>query len=99
MMEKVLSYFTIEASTPREAAERMRRQCGAEAKILAHKTVRRGGLAGLFTREAVEITGYVPRTEAKGRKEDLEEVKKKILADARREPSLQVILKEIPDRE
>jgi flagellar biosynthesis protein FlhF len=95
MMEKDLSYFTIEAPTPREALERMRRQYGAEAKILTHKTVRRGGLAGFFTREAVEITGYVPRTEAKGRKEDLEEVKKKILADARREQSLQLILKEI----
>jgi flagellar biosynthesis protein FlhF len=96
-MEKDLSYFTIEAPTPREALERMRRQYGAEAKILTHKTVRRGGLAGLFTREAVEITGYVPQAQAqaKGRKEDLEEVKKKILADARREQSLQLILKEI----
>jgi len=95
MMEKDLSYFTIEAASPREALERMRRQYGAEAKILTHKTVRRGGLAGLFTREAVEITGYVPQEQAKGRKEDLEEVKKKILADARREQALQMILKEI----
>jgi flagellar biosynthesis protein FlhF len=95
MMEKDLSYFTIEAPTPREALERMRRQYGAEAKILTHKTVRRGGLAGLFTREAVEITGYVPHAEPKARKEDLEEVKKKILSDARREQALQLILKEI----
>jgi flagellar biosynthesis protein FlhF len=94
MMEKDLSYFTIEAPTPREALERMRRQYGAEAKILTHKTVRRGGLAGLFAREAVEITGYVPRPEPR-RKEDLEEVKKKILADARREQALTMILKEI----
>jgi flagellar biosynthesis protein FlhF len=102
MMEKDLSYFTIEAATPREALERMHRQYGAEAKILTHKTVRRGGLAGLFSREAVEITGYVPRAhpaqplpQARGRKEDLEEVKKKILADARREQALTMILKEI----
>ena len=88
-------YFTIEAPTPREALERMRRQYGQEARILTHKSVRRGGLLGLFSREAVEITGYVPRAEAKGRKEDLEEVKKKILADARREQGLQLILKEI----
>ncbi len=27
MMEKDLSYFTVEAPTPREALERMRRQC------------------------------------------------------------------------
>ncbi len=96
MMEKDLSYFTIEAPTPREALERMRRQYGAEAKILTHKAVRRGGLAGLFAREAVEITGYVPQgPQARAKKEDLEEVKKKILADARREQALQQILKEI----
>jgi flagellar biosynthesis protein FlhF len=96
MMEKDISYFTIEAPTPREALERMRRQYGAEAKILTHKTVRRGGLLGLFTREAVEVTGYVPRVQAGGRKrEDIEEAKKKILADARREQALQLILKEI----
>jgi flagellar biosynthesis protein FlhF len=97
MMEKDLSYFTIEAPTPREALERMHRQYGAEAKILTHKTVRRGGLAGLFTREAVEITGYVPQAQSplRAKKEDLEEVKKKILADARREQGLAMILKEI----
>jgi flagellar biosynthesis protein FlhF len=97
MMEKELSYFTIEAPTPREALERMRRQYGAEAKILTHKTVRRGGLAGWFGREAVEITGYVPQPQPqpRPRKEDLEEVKKRILADARREQALQMILKEI----
>jgi flagellar biosynthesis protein FlhF len=95
MMEKDLSYFTIEAPTPREALERMRRQYGPEAKILTHKSVRRGGLMGLFAREAVEITGYVPSASKLDRRQDIEEAKKRILADARREQALQLILKEI----
>src|SRR3990170_3067621 len=93
MMEKDLQYFTLEAPTPREALERMKRQYGPDAKILTHKSVRRGGFFGLFSREAVEITGYVTRGEKK--REEIEEAKKRILADARREQALQMILKEI----
>jgi flagellar biosynthesis protein FlhF len=95
MMEKDLQYFTIEAPTPREALERMRRQYGQDARILTHKTVRRGGLLGLFAREAVEITGYVSQGNGSRRQDSMEEARKKILADARREQSLQLILKEI----
>ena len=51
MIEKDLQYFTIEAPTPREALEQMRRQYGQEARILTHKTVRRGGVLGMFARE------------------------------------------------
>jgi flagellar biosynthesis protein FlhF len=96
MIEKDMQYFTIEAPTPREALEQMRRQYGQEARILTHKSVRRGGMLGLFAREAVEITGYV------GKKQKsltstaaMEESRQRILADARREQSLQLILKEI----
>jgi flagellar biosynthesis protein FlhF len=97
MIEKDLQYFTIEAPSPRDALERMRREYGQEARILTHKAVRRGGFFGMFAREGVEITGYVPagtprRPEVAA---NLEENRKKILADARREQSLQLILKEI----
>jgi len=96
MIDKDLQYFTIEAPTPREALERMRRQYGQEARILTHKSVRRGGMLGLFAREAVEITGYVGRTQKPAAPvETMQESRKRILADARREQSLQLILKEI----
>lgn len=95
MIEKDLEYFTIEAPSPREALEKMRRQYGQEARILTHKSVRRGGFLGLFSREAVEITGYVNQTPRRTAKETVEETRKKILADARREQSMQLILKEI----
>jgi flagellar biosynthesis protein FlhF len=96
MSDKELrQYFTIEAPTPREALERMRRQYGEEARILTHKSVRRGGMFGLFSREAVEITGYVAQAAAPRRQDSMDEARRKILADARREQSLQLILKEI----
>ncbi|MBN2554200.1 MAG: flagellar biosynthesis protein FlhF [Spirochaetales bacterium] len=93
-----MQYFTIEAPTPREALEQMRRQYGQEARILTHKSVRRGGMLGLFAREAVEITGYVgknikPKNPVSS--PAMEESRQRILAEARREQSLQLILKEI----
>lgn len=98
MIEKDMQYFTIEAPTPREALEQMRRQYGQEARILTHKSVRRGGMLGLFAREAVEITGYVgknikPKNPVSS--PAMEESRQRILAEARREQSLQLILKEI----
>jgi flagellar biosynthesis protein FlhF len=96
MIEKDMQYFTIEAPTPREALEQMRRQYGQDARILTHKSVRRGGMLGLFAREAVEITGYVGRKQkSPASTATMEESRQRILTDARREQSLQLILKEI----
>ncbi len=109
-----MQYFTVEAVTPREALEKMRRQYGEEARILTHKNVHRGGLLGFFAKDRVEITGYVPNrayaadsSRTQGMKtsafskpsltqsQAVEEAKKKILAEARREQTFQQILKEI----
>jgi flagellar biosynthesis protein FlhF len=93
-----MQYFTVEAGTPKEAIEKMRRHYGEEARILTHKNVRRGGLFGFFAREAVEITGYVPaakKTSPPAGNAEIEEAKKRILETAKREQSLQQILKEI----
>jgi len=96
MIDKDMQYFTIEAPTPREALEQMKRRYGQDARILTHKSVRRGGMLGLFTREAVEITGYVGRKQKpQPSATAMEESRQRILADARREQSLQLILKEI----
>jgi flagellar biosynthesis protein FlhF len=96
MIEKDMQYFTIEAPTPREALEQMRRQYGQDARILTHKSVRRGGMLGLFAREAVEITGYIGRKQKPPASTvTMEESRQRILADARKEQSLQLILKEI----
>jgi hypothetical protein len=70
----------------------MRRQYGARPRSSPQDRAP-GGLAGLFTGRQWRSPATF-RHGGQGRKEDLEEVKK-ILADARREQSLQLILKEI----
>lgn len=90
-----MQYFTEEAPTHREALERVRAKYGDQAQILSHRTLRSGGLFGLFARESVEVTGYLrlrPTPPAAAlssggaalqTKQDLEEEKRKILAQAR----------------
>ena len=54
-----MHYFTVHGSTSQEALTEMMRRYGPDACIQSHRTVRVGGVLGLFTRPAVEITGYV----------------------------------------
>jgi flagellar biosynthesis protein FlhF len=90
-----MKYFTVQARTDREAIDKMKSLYGEEARILTHRAVRRGGLAGLFGGEGVEVTGYLSEDGARRRRPDVEEEKKKILDTVRREQTLQVLLKEI----
>jgi flagellar biosynthesis protein FlhF len=91
-----MQYFTVQARSDREALEKMKATYGEEARILTHRTVRRGGLAGLFGGEGVELTGYLSEDGSRRRRPtDAEEEKKKILENVRREQTLQVLLKEI----
>ena len=91
-----MQYFTVQARSDREALEKMKASYGDEARILTHRTVRLGGVRGLFGREGVELTGYLSEDGARRRKPpDAEEEKKKILEGVRREQTLQVLLKEV----
>ena len=54
-----MHYFTVRGSTSQEALAEMMQRYGPDACIQSHRTVRVGGVLGLFTRAAVEITGYV----------------------------------------
>ena len=78
-----MQYFTEQAPTHREALELVRAKYGDQAQVLSHRSVRSGGILGLFAREQVEVTGYIRpamRPEAKLQtKAELEEEKRKIL--------------------
>jgi flagellar biosynthesis protein FlhF len=77
-----MQYFTEQATSHREALERVREKYGESAQVLSHRTIRMGGFMGFFAREGVEVSGYLkpePRPAPKPAL-DLEEEKRKILA-------------------
>ncbi len=96
-----MQYFTEQAESHREALDKIRLKYGDQAKILTHRTVRLGGVLGFFTREGVEITGYLSSDGGRKRVLDLEEEKKKILsvipppAAKQDGATLQQVLKEV----
>jgi flagellar biosynthesis protein FlhF len=52
--------FVEQGSTYDECLERVRKKWGDRAKVMNYRTVRIGGIfGGLFSREGVEITGYI----------------------------------------
>ncbi len=90
-----MQYFTETAYTHREALAKISAKYGELAKILTHRSVRLGGVFGLFTREGIELTGYLSQETRKNRRLDPEEEKKKILSTVKNDQTLQLVLKEV----
>jgi flagellar biosynthesis protein FlhF len=90
-----MQYFTIKAKSHREAIDKMRLQYGENGKILTYRTIHLGGFLGLFSKEGVEITGYV--SENNNKKNDIQKEKMKVLESAKREQTLNYILKELKE--
>ena len=51
--------FTEQACDWEECLDKIREHYGEHFTILSRKTIRLGGIFGLFTREGIEVTGYV----------------------------------------
>jgi flagellar biosynthesis protein FlhF len=49
-----------------ECLDKIRAKYGEDYRILRRKTIRMGGFLGLFTREGIEVSGYVPSRYGKG---------------------------------
>lgn len=93
-----MEYFIEQGSTYSECLRKVREKHGENAKILMQKSVRLGGMFGLFARDGVEVTGVVSNEPSRlpKRSPDLEEEKKKILAAAKPgDPTLQLVLSEV----
>lgn len=90
-----MQYFTIQAASHREALEKMKLQYGDNARILTHRNVRLGGFFGLFSREGVEVTGYLSREPLRRKNLQMEEEKSKILENVKKDQTLQKLLEEI----
>jgi flagellar biosynthesis protein FlhF len=91
-----MQYFTEQAHTHQEALRKIRDKYGERAKILTQRSIRLGGFLGLFSREGIEMSGYIAQDPLpKPRKADLLEEKKKIIDAARGDKTLQQLLDEV----
>ncbi len=75
-----MEYFTECAVSHREVLQKIREKYGERARILTQRNVRMGGFMGMFSREGIEVSGYIAKEAPKARKIlDDEEEKRKIL--------------------
>lgn len=90
-----MQYFTEQAPSHHEVLEKIRRKYGERAKILTHRTVRLGGFMGMFSKEGVEMTGYIAQETPTKQKARVQEEKQKILDSVKGDKTLQKVLEEV----
>lgn len=90
-----MEYFTETASTDREAMDKINAKYGERAKILTRRSIRMGGVLGMFTKEGIEMSGYLSDDLHKRKKLNIEIEKKKILETAKNEKTIQNVLTEV----
>ncbi|MCF7913649.1 MAG: flagellar biosynthesis protein FlhF [Spirochaetaceae bacterium] len=90
-----MQYFTEQAPSHHEVLEKIRRKYGERAKILTHRTVRLGGFMGMFSKEGVEMTGYIAQETPSKQKARVQEEKQKILDSVKGDKTLQKVLEEV----
>ncbi len=90
-----MQYFTLQAASHHEALQKIREKYGENARILNHRNIRIGGFLGLFSREGVEVTGYISSEPLRRQKLMLEEEKAKILENVKKDQTLKTLLEEI----
>jgi flagellar biosynthesis protein FlhF len=86
-----MEYFTETAETHSKAIDKVKEKYGSGARILMQKKVKVPGFLGLFSRELVEVQGYVQQEKPEPRKSDLEEEKRRIIAQARSDQAAQAL--------
>ncbi|MFP3088724.1 flagellar biosynthesis protein FlhF [Treponema sp. TIM-1] len=86
-----MNYFTEQGLTEDECRQKIRMKYGDRARVVLQKSIRIGGLFGLFTKDGVEMTGIIPReyppyTTGQGSSPplDFQKEKEKVLAVASR---------------
>ena len=106
-----MEYFVEKGHGYHEVMQSIYQKYGESAKVMHHRNIRIPGFMGLFSRDGVEVTGYLSKEPLSRRRIDIDEEKRKILtavgersekaaADKPREPNgdsgaLQTILEEV----
>ena len=89
-----MEYFKEQGTSYMEAVTKVKTRYGESAKILNHRSIRYGGFLGMFSKEGVEVEGYINVEPVMKAKRNLDEEKKKIIAAAgvKREDTLSKVL-------
>jgi len=90
-----MEYFTEIASSDREAMDKINAKYGERAKILTRRSIRIGGVLGMFTKEGIEMSGYLSDDMHRRKKPALEAEKKKIIETVKNEKTIQNVLLEV----
>lgn len=91
-----MQYFTEQALSHQEVMRRIKEKYGDRAKILTQRSVRLGGFLGLFSKEGVEMSGYIAETPSPRKKRpDVQDEKKKILDSVKGDKTIQQVLEEV----
>ncbi len=77
-----MEYFKEQGKSYMEAMAKVQTMYGERAKILNHRSIRYGGFLGMFTKEGVEVEGYINFEPVLNSKKNLDAEKKKIIAAA-----------------
>ncbi|WKC85204.1 flagellar biosynthesis protein FlhF [Borreliella lusitaniae] len=92
----MVQYFTEKGPTYNEVIEIIKKKYGKNARVMTYKTVPHGGILGLFSKDWVEVSGYV-RYDIGNQQINIEDEKRKILQSIKREEnsSIEDVLKEV----
>lgn len=77
-----MEYFKEQGTSYMEAVTRVKTRYGESAKILNHRSIRYGGFLGMFSKEGVEVEGYINVEPVMKSRKNLDEEKRKIIAAA-----------------
>ncbi len=75
-----MEYFVEKGHGYHEVMQAIYHKYGESAKVMHHRNIRIPGFLGLFSRDGVEVTGYLAKEPLKRRRIDIEEEKRKILS-------------------
>ena len=90
-----MEYFTETSATYREAMDKINLKYGSRAKILTRRSVRLGGFLGMFSKEGIEMSGYLSDDQPVRKKLNLEDEKKKIIETVNNDKTIQKVLDEV----
>ncbi len=77
-----MEYFKEQGTSYMEAVTKVKTRYGESAKILNHRSIKYGGFLGMFSKEGVEVEGYINVEPVMTARRNLDEEKKKIIAAA-----------------